>query len=136
VSGTPRQQHAQPEQGTQAAVLAHPDLLGHGEAERSQEHARGQAGIGTHREVLDEVRDLEGAIAGPGVLEVDDPDPSAVPQEVGEVGVSLSQHRVAAIKMTERSAREPVGTGLPRPAHEPAVIRRVARGQHPGNLAR
>jgi hypothetical protein len=41
--------------------------------------------------VLSEQRQLEGAVARAGILEVDQPDPAAVPQEVGQVGVAVSQ---------------------------------------------
>jgi hypothetical protein len=136
VTGTARQQHHQPEQGAQAAVLAHPDLLGRGEGERTQQHLRRQAGIGPRRDVLDEIREFEGTIAGPGILEVDDPDLRAVPQEVGQVGISLPQNRIAAVEAVERAAGEPVRPRLPRPAHEPMAIQVVLRGQHPGYLAR
>ena len=74
MSGTAWQQQHQPEQRGQAAVRAHPDLLGRGEVEQCQEHVRRQACICPRRDVLDEDRELEGAIAGPGILEVNDPD--------------------------------------------------------------
>ncbi len=114
----------------------HPDLLGHGEVERIQHHIREQVGIGPRRNVLDEIRELEGPVARAGVLEVNDPDLSAVPQEVGQVGISLPQERMAAIEVTEHAAGEPVSTRLPRPAHGLVLIHGVMRGQHPGHLAR
>src|SRR5215469_9087053 len=42
--------------------------------------------------MLDQDRQLEGPDAQSGVLEVDNPDPLAVPEEVGEVSVALSEH--------------------------------------------
>ncbi len=82
-----------------------------------------------------EDRVFEGAIARPGVLKVNDPDLGAVPQEVGKVGVSLSQNHIAAVEAVERAAGEPARACLPGPAHERAVIDRVVRGQYSGYTA-
>jgi hypothetical protein len=48
---------------------------------------------------------LEGAIAGPGILEADDPDPGAVPQEAGQAGIALGQDHIAAEIIKARSQR-------------------------------
>src|ERR1700752_947388 len=42
--------------------------------------------------MLDRVRELEGPVAQAGGLEVDNPDPLAVPEEVSQIWVTLSEH--------------------------------------------
>jgi len=44
--------------------------------------------------MLGQDRQLERAVARAGILEVDEPDPAAVPQVVGQVRVTMSQDGV------------------------------------------
>ncbi len=72
-----------------------PGTLRVGQFERGEECVSIQVSIGPCGQVLHQDCELEGAIAGTGVLEVNNPDLSAIPQVVSEVAVTVPEHDLA-----------------------------------------
>ena len=108
------QQHEQPEERPDTAVLRHPGLLGRHEGEPVEQVIGIDAGVRPDRQVLDGVSDLVGEVADTGVLEVDDPDPGAVPDQVGGVAIRASEHRM--LRLGELGGQRPDPDRARRPA--------------------
>src|SRR5215469_11255634 len=84
-------QPQQPVQSGQTAAVGQPGSLGRGQFERADELVAIQAALAPDGAVLDEDRQLERPVGQPGVLEVDNPYPLAIPEEVGKGAVAMAK---------------------------------------------
>jgi len=129
VAGVAREEHEQPEGGQHDPVRLDAPLLFWCQLEPGDHSLGIEQTAQPGRRVLDQVGDLEGEVTHPGVLEVDQTHPVAVPEHVGDVPVALGDHPVADLVDSRWGIGMPLLGCDERPAYDAGVMNVVHLAQ-------